>query len=428
MGAALIQRKKDVEEASNLAFTLNLCLGIVFTTITFFAAPYAATFFREPLVAPILRVLGFIFIINALGSTHNIRIQRELNFRRKLAPDIGNSIVKAFTAIGFALAGFGPWSLIFGQLAGAGTSSILLWVVSPWRPKPLWNFGIAREMIKYGFSVMSNNAISIFEDSFDYILIGRFYNTTALGIYSLAFRLPEMLVINILWVMTAVLFPTFSSLQEQKDSLKRSFLSTVRYVELLVMPISLGMIITADPLIRVAFGEQWLDSIPIMQVLSIYALMYSVGFHAGDVYKAIGRPDILLKITIPVFLLRIVGLWIGAQYSLLGVAIGHLLAGILGIIIQLVVASHIMNITIRNFIEALTPALLGGIILSALAIPTLLLTENLMPIFRLAAVTAAGASGYIGFLWFGEKDLLVRAFRMVGFSRRENNQKGDGVL
>jgi PST family polysaccharide transporter len=228
--------------------------------------------------------------------------------------------------------------------------------------------------------------------------------------------------------MTAVLFPTFSSLQDQMDALKRSFLSTVRYVELLVMPVSLGMIITADPLVRVAFGEQWLDSIPIMQVLSIYALIYSVGFHAGDVYKAIGRPDILLKITIPVFFLRILGLWIGAQYSLLGVAIGHLVAGFLGIVIQLVVASRIMNITAQDFIEALTPSILGGMVLSVLAVPVLFLTENLTPIFRLAAVTAAGASGYIGFLWFGEKELLVRAFHMIGFPLPGKDQNETEVL
>ncbi|MBK7454035.1 MAG: oligosaccharide flippase family protein [Anaerolineales bacterium] len=123
---------------------------------------------------------------------------------------------------------------------------------------------------------MGNNAISVWEDSFDYFIIGLIYTPTALGIYTLAYRLPQTLVLNILWIMTAVLFPAFSSLQDQAEVLKRSFLSIVRYVELLVTPLCLGMFIAADPLIRVAFGEQWVDAIPILRVLSLYVWVVSI--------------------------------------------------------------------------------------------------------------------------------------------------------
>jgi O-antigen/teichoic acid export membrane protein len=413
MGSALIQRQHNVEEASNTLFTLNILTGATLTLITFGIAPLAASFFNEPTVTPLLRALGFVFLITSFGSVHNIRLLRDINLRIKAIPDISNSLIKGIVSISLALAGFNAWALVYGQLAGISVATVIIWIVSPWRPRLSWNFNIAKELFKYGIQVMGNNALSAVEDGFDYLIIGRIYNAAALGVYTLAYRLPEMLIINILWVMTAVLFPTFASMQDQKEALKKGFLSTMRYVELIIIPIALGMIITADPLIRIAFGEQWVEAVPIMQVLSTYALILSIGFHVGDIYKAIGRPDLLIKISIPVFLIRILALWIGAQYSLLGVAIAHLIAGIIGVAVELIVASKILAISPTDIARELVAAI-GGIALLALGLPTLYLTANAMPTIRLLAITAAGAVGYISVIWIIERNSLLNIIRMFG--------------
>jgi PST family polysaccharide transporter len=288
----------------------------------------------------------------------------------------------------------------------------------PWRPKPAWDTGIAKDLFKYGFSIMGNNAMSIWEDSFDYFIIGLLYTPAALGIYTLAYRLPQTLVLNVLWIMTAVLFPAFSSLQNQKDALKKSFLTIVRYVELLVTPVCLGMFIAADPIIRVAFGEQWLDAIPILRVLSLYVWVISIGFHIGDIYKALGRPDILIKTSVPVFFIRILLLWIGAQYSLVGVGIAHLVAGIIASIIRYFVAAHFIQLKIMDIIRELT-AFVCGIGLAIFAVAALYLTAGSSPFIQLIVTIFAGAVGYIGVAWFIERDIIVSAFQMIGIKLKK---------
>ena len=413
LGAALIQRKHSIEESANTAFALNLLAGILLTFVTFLLAPFAADFFREGQVTVVLRWLGLTFVLNSFGSVHNVILKRELNFKKKIIPELGNTITKAIVSISLALSGFGVWALVVGQLAGTGVASALLWIVLPWRPRLAWDKVIAKELFQYGVSIMGNNALSIWEDSFDYLIIGRLYNSALLGIYTLAYRLPQILVINILWVMTAVLFPVYSSLQDDTDSLKRSFLSIVRYVELLVTPICIGMFVVADPIIRVAFGEQWVDSIPLLRVLSLYALVISIGFHIGDIYKAIGRPDILIKISIPVFFIRILALWVGAQYSILGVGIGHLAAALIAVTIRLVVASRILNIKFIEIIKELK-AFIGGAVLNAFTMPALYLTQTYPPLTRLIVVVAGGAIGYIGSIWFIERNSVMKAMQMIG--------------
>src|SRR5215211_4042802 len=341
LGAALVHRRDRLEDASNVVFTFNFLIALSLTCILLFAAPSIALLFKEPSITPLLRWLGFTFTINSLGSVHKSRLQRDMGFGKKLIPDMGNTLIKGGLSIAFAIMGFGAWSLVYGQLAGITVATILLWIVVPWRPRFMFDVDLAKQLFRYGFSVMTDRAFTIFGDSFDYLLIGLYYyqDKAALGIYTLAYRLPDLLIINTLSVLAVVFFPAFSSIQNQQDLLRKSFLSSLRYVQLLVTPLCLGMLVAAEPIIRVIFGDQWLQAVPLMQVLSLYALVLSIGFHVGDIYKAIGRPDILLKLAIPILLVRLTALWIGSQYSLIGIATGHLVAASIELVIRAIVTT-----------------------------------------------------------------------------------------
>ena len=413
LGAALVQRRENIDEASNIAFTFNLLIGIFLTILIVLISPYVAVFFHAPTLTSILCWLGLGFTVNALGSVHKARLQRDLRFGKKLIPELGNTIIKGGLSIGLAFMGYGAWSLVYGQLAGMSISAMLLWIVVPWRPRLMIRSPISGQLFKYGFSVMMDRAFTVFADSFDYLLIGRFFNTAALGIYTLAYRLPDLLILNTLSVLAAVFFPAFSSIQNQQDVLRKSFLSTTRYVQLLVTPLCLGIFVAADPIIRLIFGEQWLQSIPIMQVLSLYTLALSVGFHVGDIYKAVGRPDILLKISLPIFFIRLIALCIGSQYSLIGIATGHLVAALIEVVIRAVVTINVIKVSLREILNQLT-AFIGGIMLLIFAVPVLYLTQDLTPWLRLTFVVISGAVGYLGTIWFIDRVAILKGIGMLG--------------
>ena len=88
LGVALIQRKGDVKEAANTVFTINLIIGFVLSAIIIPLAPLIAIYFRDPQVTSVLRWMGVSFIINALGSVHTNWLVRDLDYRRKLIPDL----------------------------------------------------------------------------------------------------------------------------------------------------------------------------------------------------------------------------------------------------------------------------------------------------------------------------------------------------
>ncbi|HEY9528164.1 MAG TPA: oligosaccharide flippase family protein, partial [Anaerolineales bacterium] len=224
---------------------------------------------------------------------------------------------------------------------------------------------------------------------------------------------PEMLLIGNLWVMGGVVFPAFSSIQDRPDDLRRGFLASVRVVELFAVPICLGLLIAADPIVRVVFGDQWLEAIPVLRVLALYAWFYSLGYHVGGFYKAIGRPDILLRLSLLTLVIIIPSLLIGARFGLIGVAVGHLVAVLIRRIISLAVATRFVNVSIMDIFGELRSSLLGAMVMGPVTLAITYLTSDLNPFLQLALIVLAGAISYLLALWGIEKENLLRLLRLV---------------
>ncbi len=418
LGVALIQRRGDVNDAANTVFTINIILGFALSAIVIPLAPPIADYFHDPSVVPVLRWLGVSFAIHALGAVHMIWLLRELDYRRKFIPDMGNTIVKGVTSIGMAFAGFGVWSLVVGQIAGALASIILVWIILPWRPRLTINRTIAASLMTFGASIIGGDILTTIIDNIDYVIVGRVFGVAQLSVYTLAYRLPEMLLIGNLWVLGQIAFPAFSSIQDKPDEMRNGFLGSVRLVELIATPISLGLFIAADPIVRVVFGDQWLEAIPMLRVLALFAWVYSLGFHIGGIYKAVGRPDILLNLSIFSVIILIPSLLIGSTFGVIGVAWGHLFAVLVRRIVSLAFATRFLKVTLWEILSELKPSLRAGLVMAAVAFAVLYLTASLSPLVQLIFVMLAGASGYLGIVWWTEKDNLFRLMRAIGPSKK----------
>lgn len=417
LGAALIQRKGDVKDAANTVFTINIIVGIVLSALVIPSAPLVAAYFRDPQITAVLRWMGASFMINALGSVHTNWLVRDLDYRRKLVPELGGALTKGIVSIGMAFLGYGVWSLVFGQILGAVVSVVLVWIVLPWRPRLTIDRKMAGSLLHFGTSVTAIDIITQITDNLDYVIVGRIFGLVPLSIYTLAYRLPEMLLIGNLWVMGGVVFPAFSTVQDRPDELRKGFLASVRFVELIAVPISLGLLIAADPIVRVVFGEQWLDAIPILRVLAIYAWVYSLGYHVGGFYKAIGRPDILLRLSILTLIIIVPSLLIGSRFGLLGVAAGHLVAVLIRRVISLWLATRFVSVSILDIFGQLRSSLLAALVMAPVTLAVSYLTTDMNPFLRLALIIPAGAISYLGVLWWVERENLMRLLRMVNISR-----------
>ncbi|MBN1569681.1 MAG: lipopolysaccharide biosynthesis protein [Acidobacteria bacterium] len=407
-GSALIFYRKKSEEAAQTSFRINLITGALWWCAVTALAPFAGGFFHDEMVEPLLRALAWIFPITALGNTHDALLRSNLSFGRRLVPDYARSFTKAICAVALAWQGWGVWSLVWGQLAGAAIWTLALWALMEWRPKFRAPMSLARRMLRYGCHIASINVLSTIVHHFDLLIVGRILGSAALGFYTLASRIPDVCITMLIWAVDIVAFPSFTKFQDDLVALRRAFRATLRYVSIVTLPAGLGIALTADLAVSLLYGERWLPAAPVVVGLSFAAVLRSLGSHAGNIFKATGRPDILTKIGIARAVLLVPTLIWSTRWGIPGVAAVQAAVTAASTLATLIIAGRILAIPRRAWWQELRPAVVGsvGMVLAALAVR--LLAANWPPAAILFLTACAGAAGYAAVLYFNSPAIFCR--------------------
>ena len=185
----------------------------------------------------------------------------------------------------------------------------------------------------------------------------------------------------------------------------------MRSITLVTVPIALGLVAVARPLVLTVFGEKWADAIPVLSAIAIYTLIRSLTFNVGDVYKARGEPGILTRLSLLKLPSLLPALWWAATGPGTIVAIGWTqvaIAIVMGMM-NLYVASRLLKMPLRKILAAFAPALFGGIIMAMVVMGTLSALTQLPEIVQLIAGILVGALVYLTTMWLIQRDFVLQA-------------------
>ena len=414
IGLALIYYQEEAE-TTDTAFWLGLAVSFTLLTTCWLMAPFVGTFFNDDRAIAVTRVLALTFPISALGNVHRMLLLKGLAFRRKFIPDVSKALSKGLLSIGLAASGFGAWSLIWGQIGGTAIAVIALWWVLPWRPTFRFSTRSARLLLSYGLNIVAVNVVAVLILNVDYLFIGRSLGAGALGVYTLAFRIPELLIMQFCNVVTKVIFPVYAKMRNESKSLRGGFLTATRYISIITIPLGVGMALVAEPFVLTFFTEKWLEAIPVMRAISIYALLTSLYYSAGDIYKAQGRPSVLTKLGILNVIILLPALWgaISIWDTIVAIAWTQALVTFFMSFLRLFVASRMLDTPFSMVLSALQPGVLGGAIMSLPVWGILLISSNAPPLAQLVLAVTIGAATYVATLWWLESDVVMLPYKTV---------------
>lgn len=364
VGEAFIQSKFGSEESANATFVLSVASGILLFLISVIITPLVVTFFREPRIQDIFPMLAFTYVLTGLTTIHDALLVKELKFQQRLLPTFVQYISKGIGSIVLALMGFGVWAIVWGVIIGTISKSVTLVFVSPWRPTRAWNSQVTREIFGFGKFMVLQNIFGALEDNIDYMIVGRRLGVTDLGLYTLGYRAPELAIISLPSVISNVAYPAYAKLQDNIMELQRSVRKTVQLVSWVAIPAGIGLAMISPAFILTFYTNKWESAIPVMQLLSLYSMVYTLTYNFGDAYKAMGRPDILNKISISTIVFTIFALWLGVHYGIVGVAWAHLFRVIVLLGIQIVIVKRILGISPMHVLDGIFRSLLSAIVMA----------------------------------------------------------------
>jgi len=413
--AALIQKKGDIRDYLDTAWTISALRGLVLFAILFLAAPYIALFFATPAATPIMRVIGVSMLLNGLANIGVIYFQKELEFNKQFIYQLSGTLADLVVAITAALLLRNVWALVFGLLARNLVRFVMSYLIHPYRPRMRLEAGRAKELYGFGRWVLASSVIVFFSTQGDDILVGRVLSATALGFYQMAYRLSNLPATEITHVISQVTFPTYSKLQTNSETLRTAYTRVLQLTSLLSFPIAVGIIVVAQDFTLAFLGERWTPMIPAMQVLSIYGLLRSVGATIGPILRAIGKPrlDATMQF-IQLCLMTIIIYPLTTSYNILGTSIAVVVPFLIIIWVGLAVCARNIGATLWDLLSLLGSSLL----ISASMMMVLLFLKytilNELPSFpRFLTLVTLGLLLYLGLVWLLQRERIAELKQMV---------------
>jgi lipopolysaccharide exporter len=426
ISAALVQRADARQpDTSSTVFWIALAGASTLVFVAWFAAPLVAELGSDSRIVWVFRALSFDLLLGMLGVVPLSLLTHSLDYRKLFAPELASGVVKGALSIGLALAGAGVWALVVGQLAGTLTRTVLLWIAARWRPILAFARRKVGSMLRFGVGITGVSVLSEAIRNIDYLIIGAKLGTTALGLYYLAFRLPDLIIVALLATAWDVLFPFYSRVKdaEERDGAERgglvdAYRRTVRLGSLLAFPLGFGIAALALPLTLTLYGEPWRDSAVPMALIAIWAALSGVAGMPGTIFKATGRAGILTWLSAVYLVVLLPALWLAADRSITAVAAAHVCVVVLYLVLGAVIVARLLDFPWWLTFQELAPGLvLAGAAAAAVAPFSLLLPS----VPALLAGAAVGAVVYFVLLRvFFEQDFrsLVTVGRSLVRGRR----------
>jgi O-antigen/teichoic acid export membrane protein len=294
---ALIQRQEQVDEAKHTAFTLRLARGFLLAVLTCAIAPFAASYYDEPRLRDILFALSTAFAIGGFTNVDTVMLQKRLDFRALTLLEIIVAVSNTVVVIWLALVLGSVWALVLSGIVSALVRSIFSFVVVPGRIVLRYDPTVARELLRYGRYITGLTIVLFFTTEIANLVIGKMLGFEMLGYYTMAFTLANIPATHISKVASTVVFPAYSSLQNDPEKIRVAYLAVLRIVAGLALPAAAGLALLAPEIVGVAYGQKWLPMIGALQILSMLGAARAIGVVGGSMFNAIGKPNVSFYVT-----------------------------------------------------------------------------------------------------------------------------------
>jgi len=313
---ALVQRPQVDREHFESVFWLLLAGGLGLSASIYVAAPLVAHFFSEPLLEGLIRWTSLIVVIQALAAVPTAILKRELNFRLLAIRTLAGTILSGATGVGMAMAGFGVWSLIGMQLVKVSSEAFILLVFSGWRPRLRFSLAHCRDLSGFAVPLIVQSLWTFMNEELPKVILGAFLGTYAVGIYTFARRLLDLMVQGLLSPLTNIAMPAISRLQERPEKVDQFFDTGIRLAGLVAFPAFVGFAAIAPDAVPLVFGAHWASAVLPVQMLMILGLLRTVDSLCGLTLLALGYSKLVLALNVTYTVLVLIALPAGASINL----------------------------------------------------------------------------------------------------------------
>ncbi len=380
-GSALIQKKEPTQTDFSTVFFWNLAFSVILYLILFLLAPLIADYFTMPILSNVLRAIGLNLIITSIMSIQLTRLRKFLAFKRIALTNLSSYLFGATLAILLAYNGFGVWSLVTMQLAYGLLAIALLWIITRWHPSLCFSKRTMRELFSFSGYIMAAGLLQEACKNFQGIIIGKKFSATQMGYFSQAYKLDQVSSYSIPQVIVQVMYPVYSSIQDEKERLIEVLSMNIRVISFIIFPIMGLLILIAEPLIIWLYGERWLPSVSYFQILCVggfFVCLQNVNFYA---IAAIGKSKILFYWSFYKWGFLLVALLTGMNFGMYGILWGMVISSLNIYVVNAALVSEYIGLSLLRQFSFILPMFIGTGL--SLGVSKMVHFENILDLWQI---------------------------------------------
>lgn len=329
LSTATVQKEEITHaQVSNLFWT-NAAVGGLLTGALALSSPVVAWFYKEPELTNVTIALSVTFVLTSLTVQHMALLKRQMRFKAIALVQITSTAMGISVGVAMAWVNCGYWSLVGMQLSTPIVALIMTWSVCRWRPQfPVRDSG-TRSLLKFGANLTISGFLWSLAKGLDGLLIGRWYGSEALGLYSRAAILLNRPMEQVIGSLESIFVPTFSRLHSDPERYRRVVFQVYDLLALASLPVSGMLLALAQPLIFVILGPNWEAAAPIFAALTLYALYVPMIMVAGWLLSSQGRGRDFLLLSCMTSFVTAASFLLGLSFGPAGVALSFSLSCLL---------------------------------------------------------------------------------------------------
>lgn len=362
--SALIQRQDTQRSHYDTAWTFNVIFGASIAMLLVAVAIPAAAFYREPRLELMLPAMAVGALVGGFENIGTVAFRKELNFRMEFVYLFIKRVAVFVVVVTLAYTLRSFWALIWATVAGKCMAVLISYRLHPYRPR----LSLAARKDLFGFSkwlFLSNLIQFLHSRSTDFIL-GRTVGSHGLGVYNLAAEIAAMPSTELIAPLNRAVYPAYAQLNKTHDKLVARFLEVYGLICLIAFPVAVGLFCLSDLIVPLLLGNQWLEAVPIMQILGLCGLVGALQGNMYIVMAAIGKPKAntllsgsLLAVALPLIV------WASLNYGLQGAAYAHFGAALLGFAGILFVFKRVVGVGVPMLSGAMWRPAMGALLMGA---------------------------------------------------------------
>ncbi len=414
LASGLIQKPeittRDIRQLFGMLLLLNGALAAAQVLIL---APAAAAYYRQPIVADMLRVQALFYFATPFIALPYALLSRSLDFKGQARVNIIASVASASAALGGALMGLGVWTLVLAPMVLFGVRAIGMTIAAKSLIWPSFDFRGSGSLACYGGVMALGQLFWFAQSQADVFIAGRHFTPHMLGIYTESLFLTQVFVSKIVPPLNEVAFSAYARIQHDRAAVAFAFARSVRIIMVAALPFYFGLAATAQPLVLTVLGEKWGETAPVVHLLALAMPFMTLQVLLQPACDAQGRPGIGVGNGAAGAVILTTGFLIGVQWGATGLAAAWICGYPLYLGFSLWRALPVIGTSLRAIADAIAPALLAAL---AMALVVTLI-DGLLPVMptvlRLLILVGMGAGVYGGWLAIFSRSVLRELIAVV---------------